>query len=97
MPIKSTLDISHFVQRTGMYVQPVDLRTVTSFIDGYETGLGNTELTDSIKNYLISNYDIEYSSDGWPGQIQRFGDTINLSWLDTFKKVVREMLESDSF
>ncbi|MCH9661706.1 MAG: hypothetical protein K0U54_12450 [Bacteroidetes bacterium] len=85
------LDFSHFIERTAMYVTTVNQDTIVSFIHGYEYGLANNTFTTSIRNRLTDHYGVIYSSDGWSGQIKRLAESINLSWIETFKKVASEL------
>lgn len=85
------LNFPHFIERTAMYVDPVNKDTVTSFINGYECGLADKGFTTSIQSRLSEHYKVEYSSDGWPGQIKRWAESINLSWIDAFRKIASEL------
>ncbi len=93
---KLPLDLEHFLNRTSLYVTPVNRDTIVSFIHGYEIGLKNNNLTDGLKKLLANKYDIMYSSDGWPGQIYRLSERLNLTWIDTLKKLTFELIEKSN-
>ena len=91
MSKSSILNLPHFIERTTMYVDPVNKDTVTSFIDGYECALADKGFTKNIQSRLSEYYKVEYSSDGWPGQIKRWAESNNLSWIEAFRKVASEL------
>jgi hypothetical protein len=81
------------VTRTGMMVPVTDENSILSFIFGYEAGRnGKCEFTKILKEYLDKKYKVQYSSDGWSGQISRYCKSKHLNWVNTFKKVSLEVL-----
>ena len=74
-----------------MYVNPVNRDTIVSFIHGYEIGIKNTNLTVELKKLLSDKYNVIYSSDGWSGQIDQLSKKLNITWIDTLKKLIFEL------
>ena len=90
-------NLSHFINRTGMYINPVDAKNVVSFLHGYELATENKcHFTQSLKQLLTDKYKMLYSSDGWPGQIERLANKCSSSWLTTFKKIAVEIIGSET-
>lgn len=89
----SNLDLEHFLNRTSMYIYPVDRFNIISFIHGYETGIQNTDITSEIKNYLIKKYNINPSNQGWWGQIEDFSKINKIEWIEAFKRIMEELIK----
>lgn len=66
--------IKNFIERLGMYVNPISQTTIVSFINGYETGLKNTILTDQISSHLAEKYKIVKLAMGFPYQIEIYAE-----------------------
>jgi hypothetical protein len=97
MRIKDKTDLFHFITRKAMYIHPVDENNIVSFIHGYELGTnGKCQLSELIKQHLIGKYKVNYSNDGWPGQISRLAKKQLFSWETTFTRVTLEILSDDS-
>ena len=65
-------NLLQFITLTGMFINPVDDKNVVSFIHGYELGTKHKcSFTKLSKQLLTDKYKINYSNDGWPGQITR--------------------------
>lgn len=78
-----------------MYVSIVEEISVVSFIGGYEAGTNNKcDFTKQLKDYLKEDLGIEYSSDGWPGQIKRYSKKFHVPWVVAFKQVALQVLAS---
>ena len=85
--------ILQFITLTGMFINPVDDKNVVSFIHGYEVGTKHKcDFTQLSKQLLTDKYKINYSSDGWPGQITRLAKKESLSWVTTFKRTALEIV-----
>lgn len=85
-----------FITLTGMFINPVDDKNVVSFIHGYELGAKHRcDFTQLSKQLLIDKYKINYSSDGWPGQITRLAKKLSLSWVTTFKRTALEIIADE--
>lgn len=83
----------HFLTRTGMYINPVDMHTINSFIAGYQTGRrGKCHLWDMCKELLTTKYGIEYPSNGLLGQIKRLSKKQSQTEVVTFKKIALEVI-----
>ena len=86
----------HFVTRTGVYIYPVDINNIQSFITGYEAGRKNKcHFYESSKDLLSTKYKIKYLSDGLLGQIQRLSEKQSTSNIVTFKKIAIEIITLD--
>lgn len=81
----------HFITRTEMFIDPVDDKNIVSFIHGYEIG-SKCDFTRICKQLLIDKYRINYSNDGWPGQIKRLSEKHSQSWVMTFKNIGLEII-----
>jgi len=83
----------HFVTRTGMYIYPVDIHNIQSFITGYEAGRKNKcHFYELAKDLLSTKYKTKYSSIGFLGQIQRLSEKKSISNIITFKKIALETI-----
>jgi hypothetical protein len=78
-----------------MYISTIDQNNITSFIQGFETGSNNRDLTELLRKYLEEKLKVNYSSDGWPGQIRRYSDSKCISWTNAFKHVCLEVIAND--
>jgi len=87
------MDLTHFVKRTAMYIHPIERNTLVNFIYGYEQGIEKNIISIELRKILTENYKIYSSSDGWPGQIDRLSAKLNLSWSETFNKIMFELIE----
>ena len=97
MKNKDKSNLFHFITRKAMYIHPVDENNIVSFIHGYELGTnGKCQFPDLIKHHLIGKYRVNYSNDGWPGQISRLAKKQSLSWETTFTRVTLEILSDES-
>jgi hypothetical protein len=86
----------HFMTRTGMYVYPVDLSNIASFLCGYDAGRKNEcNFLQSLKDLLQKKYKIEYLSDGWAGQIKRLAEQESLSQIIILKRVALDIIASE--
>lgn len=86
----------HFVTRTGMYIYPVDINNIQSFITGYETGRKNDcNFYEMSKSLLSNKYKIKYLSDGWLGQLKKLSEKLSLSHIVVFKKIALETFVKD--
>ena len=86
----------HFVTRTGMYVYPVDIYNIQSFITGYETGRRNKcHFYNLCKDLLSTKYKIHYLSNGLLGQIQKLSEKQLTTDIIIFKKIAIEAIASD--
>ncbi len=89
-------NLIYFITRTGMYINPIDENNVVSFIHGYELGTKHKcDFTQLIKQLLTDKYKINYSSDGWPGQITRLSKKLTLNWGTTFKRIALEIVAGE--
>jgi hypothetical protein len=87
------INLLNFILYTGMYVNPVDEKSIISFIHGYELGTKHKcDFTQLIKHLIAHKYKIKHSSDGWEGQITRRAETLSLSWVATFKMTAMEIV-----
>lgn len=94
---KDKSNLFHFITRKAMYIHPVDDKNIVSFIHGYELGAnGKCQFSELIKQHLIGKFKVNYSNDGWPGQISRLAKKQSLSWETTFTRVTLEILSDDS-
>jgi hypothetical protein len=85
-----------FVTLTGMFINPVDDKNVISFIHGYELGTKHRcDFTQLSKQLLTDKYRINYSGDGWSGQITRLAKNLSLSWISTFKRTAVEIVANE--
>ncbi|MFN6076049.1 MAG: hypothetical protein ACK476_17385 [Fluviicola sp.] len=97
MRIKDKTDLFHFITRKAMYIHPVDENNIVSFIHGYELGAnGKCQFSELIKKHLIGKYKVNFSNDGWPGQISRLAKKQSLIWEMTFTRVTLEILSDES-
>ena len=77
----------HFIIRPGMYINPIDIHNIQSFITGYEIGRkGKCIFYELCKSLLSEKYGMKYSNDGVPGQINRLAKKQSLSNIVTFNK-----------
>ncbi len=90
---QGSLDLEHFINRTSMYIFPVDRYNIVSFIHGYEMGIQNSSLTIHIKDYLIEKYNINHSNQGWPSQIEEFSKMNEIEWIDAFRTILKELFD----
>jgi hypothetical protein len=89
-------NLLHFITKTGMYIYPVDDKNIESFIHGYELGTKQKcDFTTLSKQYLIDNFKIIYSNDGWPGQIKRLAKKKSTSWVVTFKQIALNIIAEE--
>ena len=76
-----------------MYIQHQDEFNIVSFVNGFQLGTKNKcDFTQLIRERLSKKYKIQYSNDGWPGQITRLSQKNLTSWTITFKKVGLEII-----
>lgn len=88
----------HFLLRTSMYVNPVTMNSIVSFITGYEIGRKrNCFFTERMKELLKRKYKMQYLSDGWPGQIKRLSIKTDNPVVHTFKRIAIEAIVKDGF
>jgi hypothetical protein len=81
------------IVRPGMYVNPVEASTITSFITGYEVGIGNkSRFTKLVSDLISDKYKVSYSNDGWPGQIKLLARKRHTTWVIIFKKITLEVI-----
>jgi hypothetical protein len=93
MTKEDKINFLYFITRTGMYINPVDDKNVVSFIYGYELGRKKKcDFTKLSKELLIEKYKIQYSNDGFPGQITRLAKKLSLNWVTTFKRIALEIV-----
>ena len=86
----------HFTTRTGMYIYPVDIHNIQSFITGYEIGRKNKcKFFELSKDLLLTKYKMKYLSDGWLGQIKRLSEKKAISNVVIFKRVALETIASN--
>jgi len=86
----------HFVTRTGMYIYPVDIYNIQSFITGYEAGRKNKcHFYKLCKDLLSTKYKIHYLSNGLLGQIQKLSEKQLTTDIIIFKKIAIEAIASD--
>jgi hypothetical protein len=86
----------HFVTRTGMYIFPVDIHNIQSFITGYEIGRKNKcKFYDLSKDLLLTKHKVKYLSDGWLGQIKRLSEKKAFSNVVTFKRVALDTIAAN--
>ncbi|RXK62073.1 hypothetical protein ESA94_03415 [Lacibacter luteus] len=86
----------HFVTRTGMYINPVDIHNIQSFVTGYEIGRkGKCRFYELSKNLLSTKYKIKYLSDGFIGQIKRLAEKQSISEVVVFKNIAIETIALD--
>jgi hypothetical protein len=85
-----------FVTRTGMYIFPVDIHNIQSFITGYEIGRKNKcKFYDLSKDLLLTKHKVKYLSDGWLGQIKRLSEKKAFSNVVTFKRVALDTIAAN--
>ncbi|WP_167342056.1 hypothetical protein [Nonlabens sp. SY33080] len=77
-----TLDL--FINRTSMWINPIDKNTITSFIHGFEAGTDKKSFTSLLKDYLESEHNINGSNQGWPNQVLLYAQKNELSWSNAF-------------
>ena len=83
-----------FIEKTGMFVTQLDRNNLVSFLTGYEIGKQNkNRITENISDLIANKYKIEYRNTGWPGQITELSNKFSLSWVETFKVIVQEILK----
>lgn len=83
------IQLMYFSVLTRMCVHPVNKDTIVSLVHGYELGRGNKlDLTLHIRQLMTKKYKIEYSSDGWPGQIERYAKKKSMSWVIAFRQII---------
>lgn len=80
-----------FLSRIGMYIQPINQKTITSFIHGFELGT-NRDFTKQLTQYLKDEKGIKCRSLGWPNQIERLAIQNQSDWLTTFKEVSYDLI-----
>jgi hypothetical protein len=89
-------NLLQFITLTGMFINPVDDQNVVSFIHGYELATKHKcNFTKLSKQLLTDKYKINYSSDGWPGQITRLAKKLSLSWITIFKRTALEIVADE--
>ena len=89
------ISLLNFIVRPGMFVPTVKDTTIVSFIGGYEIGTNRCDFTTQLKCHLKDNLKIEYSSDGWPGQIKKYANKKSISWIIAFQQLGLEILASE--
>ena len=87
------LDLKHFLSHTHMYVYPLNFDNVANYLNGYEHGINNKDITSNLKQFVIKNHSVNSSSDGWIGQMKRLSNRLNQTPLETFKEVVSNLIE----
>lgn len=87
----------HFVTRTGMYIHPVDIHNIQSFLHGYEAGRKNKcHFYESAKDLLSKKYKLKYLSDGLLGQLKRLAKKQSVSEVVAFRRIALEVILSGS-
>ena len=84
MTNKALKILESFIERTSMWVNPIDRTTITSFIHGFEAGTDNKSFTSSLKSHLESEHHIYGSSQGWPNQVLLYAEKKEMNWNDAF-------------
>nr|GFC69501.1 hypothetical protein [Tanacetum cinerariifolium] len=86
----------HFVTRISMYIHPKEASSVVNFITGYEIGTRDEcDFTEQLKQLLSDKYKVDYSSDGWTGQIKRLAKRRHSTWLILFRRLTLELIVND--
>ena len=94
-PVQEVL--MHFLNRPGMYIQPVDKTTVVAFMHGVESVTDPSwRLTKMLSQHLDLVLDIPQTALGWPNQIQRYADQKQQVWWEAFVDLSREILEQNN-
>jgi hypothetical protein len=95
MTNKELKTLEFFIDRTSMWINPIDRNTITSFIHGFEAGSDKKIFTSLLKDYLESEHNIYGSNQGWPNQVLRYAEKKKLSWNDAFfelgKVIIKEI------
>ncbi len=79
-----------------MYIYPVDIHNIQSFITGYQAGRKNKcRFYELCKDLLSTKYKIKHLSDGLLGQIQRLSEKHSTSNIVIFKKIAIEIITMD--
>jgi hypothetical protein len=93
----SCKDFFKFIRRPAMYVGNESREAVVGFVTGYELASDHSfDLVGLIIQSLENKYSIKASSDGWPGQIHRFAEKNDLSWLTGFELITLEIIISQT-
>jgi len=85
--------LSLFITRTEMFVHPVNRDTIVSFVSGYQAGRGERfDFDTPLKLLMADKYKTYYSSDGWPGQIERYAKKKSIGWVMAFSRIMIELI-----
>ena len=76
--------LANFVDRTSLWINPIDRNSITSFIHGFEAGTENKCFTSTLKNHLESEHNIYGSNQGWPNQVFLYAEKKEMNWNDAF-------------
>jgi len=86
-----------FIVRTPMYIQYVNEHTISSFVDGYEMGSQDKcDFTVLVRNHIENKLLTPYDADGWVGQIRRFSNKKEISWITAFKQIGLEIISLEN-
>ncbi|WP_347923685.1 hypothetical protein [Pontimicrobium sp. SW4] len=93
MTIKELKTLDHFIERTSMWIYPIDRNTITSFIHGFQAGSDNKCFTSTLKNHLESKHNIYGSNQGWPNQVSLYAEKKEMNWSNAFFELGKIILK----
>jgi len=97
MNISESKILLRFINRPAMYIGDDSRTSVLGFITGYEIGTnGSCNISKCISKVLADIHSINTSSDGWPGQIARFSQKHDISWLASFQLLTLEVISIET-
>lgn len=71
-----------------MYVRKESKETFIAFLLGYELGTeSKCQLSDTISEFLSSQFKIKKQTTGWPSQITEYANKYKLSWAIEIKQI----------
>ncbi|WP_282041983.1 hypothetical protein [Winogradskyella flava] len=85
--------LNHFLIKTSMWIHPINMDTIVSFVRGFEAGTGNKTFTSEIKSLLESKHEIFGSNQGWPNQILIYSEKKNIEWSEAFLEIGITIIE----
>ncbi|MDG5493227.1 hypothetical protein [Psychroserpens sp. SPM9] len=85
--------LEHFLDRTSMWINPIDRATITSFVHGFEAGTDNKAFTSKLKKLLETEHNIYGSNQGWPNQVFLYAEKRNMKWSEAFNELGKEILD----
>ncbi len=84
-----------FLNRQGMYINPVNKENIVSFMHRVDFGMkGKMLWTDLLNDFIVSKYRINGVGKGWPYQIEVYSKKKKISWIKGFIELMFQLIKN---